>query len=411
MWGLHYLNLDRPAPTLSGGEGQRIRLASQIGSGLVGVLYILDEPSIGLHTRDHRALLDMLQQLRDTGNTVLVVEHDEQTMRTADWLIDLGPGAGILGGDVVAAGTPEEVAQHPASLTGKYLSGQLSIVPPNGNARRTPKGWMTIKNASLHNLQHIDVDFPLGVFTCITGVSGSGKSSLIGQTMTPALARELNGAQSTPGPFDHIEGLEQLNKIINITQDPIGRNPRSNPGTYAGVLPEIRKVFAETKEAKARGYQPGRFSFNAKGGRCEDCKGYGYKKVEMHFLADVWVKCQTCHGSRFNAQTLEVTYKDKTIADVMDMDIQEALVFFDAHPKIARILQTLHDVGLDYVKLGQSALTLSGGEAQRVKLAKELSRVDTGKTPVCIRRTDHRPALRRHPAPAGCPAPVGGCRQ
>ncbi|MEE4194549.1 MAG: excinuclease ABC subunit UvrA [Anaerolineae bacterium] len=378
--GLHYLTLDRSAPTLSGGEGQRIRLASQIGSGLVGVLYILDEPSIGLHTRDHRALLDMLQQLRDTGNTVLVVEHDEQTMRTADWIIDLGPGAGILGGDMVAAGTPEEIASHPASLTGKYLSGQLSINAPNGNHRRNPKGWLTLKNASLHNLQHIDVEFPLGTFTCITGVSGSGKSSLIGQTLTPALSRDLNGAQSTPGPFDDIEGLDQLNKIINITQDPIGRNPRSNPGTYAGVLPEIRKVYAETKEAKTRGYKPGRFSFNTKGGRCEDCKGYGYKKVEMHFLADVWVRCQTCHGSRFNAQTLEVTYKDKTIADVMDMDIQEALIFFDAHPKITRILQTLHDVGLDYVKLGQSALTLSGGEAQRVKLAKELSRVDTGKT-------------------------------
>ena len=378
--GLHYLTLDRSAPTLSGGEGQRIRLASQIGSGLVGVLYILDEPSIGLHTRDHRALLDMLQQLRDTGNTVLCVEHDEQTMRTADWLIDLGPGAGVLGGDIVAAGTPEEVAEHPASLTGKYLSGQLAIEPPNGTLRRQSNGWLTLKNASLHNLKHIDVAFPLGTFTCITGVSGSGKSSLIGQTLTPALTRDLNGAQSTPGPYDEIEGLEQLNKIINITQDPIGRNPRSNPGTYAGVLPEIRKVFAETKEAKTRGYKPGRFSFNSKGGRCEDCKGYGYKKVEMHFLADVWVKCQTCHGSRFNAQTLEVTYKDRTIADVLDMDIQEALVFFDAHPKITRILQTLHDVGLDYVKLGQSALTLSGGEAQRVKLAKELSRVDTGKT-------------------------------
>lgn len=378
--GLHYLNLDRSAPTLSGGEGQRIRLASQIGSGLVGVLYILDEPSIGLHTCDHRALLDMLQQLRDTGNTVLVVEHDEQTMRTADWLIDLGPGAGMLGGEVIVAGTPEEVADHPASLTGKYLSGQMSIIAPNGNRRRESRGWLTLKKASLHNLKQLNVEFPLGVFTCVTGVSGSGKSSLISQTLTPALARDLNGAQSTPGPFEKIEGLDQLDKIINITQDPIGRNPRSNPGTYAGVLPEIRKVFAETREAKTRGYKPGRFSFNSKGGRCEDCKGYGYKKVEMHFLADVWVKCQTCHGARFNAQTLEITYKDKNIADVLDMDIQEALVFFDAHPKITRILQTLHDVGLDYVKLGQSALTLSGGEAQRVKLAKELSRRDTGKT-------------------------------
>ncbi|NSW53171.1 MAG: excinuclease ABC subunit UvrA [Anaerolineae bacterium] len=378
--GLHYLTLDRSAPTLSGGEGQRIRLASQIGSGLVGVMYILDEPSIGLHTRDHRALLDTLQQLRDTGNTVLCVEHDEQTMRCADWILDLGPGAGMLGGELVAAGTPEEIMANPDSLTGRYLAGELQVTAPNGHARRQPQGWMTLKGARLHNLRGLDAAFPLGTFICVTGVSGSGKSSLIAHTLTPALTRALHGAQSTPGPYDAIEGLEQINKIINITQEPIGRNPRSNPGTYAGVLPEIRKVFAETREAKSRGYNAGRFSFNSRGGRCEACAGYGYKKVEMHFLADVWVKCQECNGRRFNEQTLEITYKDHNIADVLDMDIQEALLFFDAHPGIRRILQTLHDVGLDYVKLGQSALTLSGGEAQRVKLAKELSRADTGKT-------------------------------
>ncbi len=379
--GLHYLTLDRPAPTLSGGEGQRIRLASQIGSGLVGVMYILDEPSIGLHTRDHRALLDTLIHLRDQGNTVLVVEHDESTMRAADWLIDLGPGPGVMGGNLVAAGTPEEVQDHPESLTGKYLSGELVVSPPNGRQRRAPSGWLTILQARLHNLKSVDVRFPLGTLITITGVSGSGKSSLIGQTLYPALARKLNNAQTaTPGPHTGIEGADDLDKIINITQDPIGRNPRSNPGTYAGVLSEIRKIFAETPAAKALGFKAGRFSFNVKGGRCEDCKGYGYKKVEMHFLADVWVKCRTCEGTRFNRQTLEVTYKDRNIAEVLDMDVQEALSFFEHHPKIARILQTLHDVGLDYIKLGQSALTLSGGEAQRVKLAKELSRVATGKT-------------------------------
>jgi len=379
--GLHYLTLDRPAPTLSGGEGQRIRLASQIGSGLVGVTYILDEPSIGLHTRDHRALLDTLIHLRDQGNTVLVVEHDEATMRAADWILDLGPGPGMMGGELIAAGTPEEIEENPDSLTGRYLSGALRVTPPNGRKRRSPSGWVTIKNARLHNLKSIDVNFPLGTLITITGVSGSGKSSLIGQTLHPALSRTLHNAQvATPGPHDGIEGLEQLDKVINITQDPIGRNPRSNPGTYAGVLTEIRKVFSETNEAKALGFQAGRFSFNVKGGRCEDCKGYGFKKVEMHFLADVWVKCRTCEGTRFNRQTLAVIYKGKNIAEVLDMDVQEALIFFENHPKIRRILQTLHDVGLDYIKLGQSALTLSGGEAQRVKLAKELSRVSTGKT-------------------------------
>jgi len=378
--GLHYLTLDRPAPTLSGGEGQRIRLASQIGSGLVGVLYILDEPSIGLHTRDHRALLDTLTHLRDIGNTVLVVEHDADTMRSADWLIDLGPGPGVLGGRLVSAGTPEEVMDDPDSVTGKYLSGEVQITSPTGFRRRQPKGWLTLRNARLNNLKNVDVRFPLGVFTSITGVSGSGKSSLIAHTLHPALARLLHNAQSTSGPHDGIDGLEQIDKVINITQEPIGRNPRSNPGTYAGVMDAIREVFASLPEAKARGYSAGRFSMNTKGGRCEACAGYGTRKVEMHFLPDVWVTCQECEGKRFNRQTLEITYKDKTIADVLNMDVQEALEFFSAYPDITRILQTLHDVGLDYMKLGQSALTLSGGEAQRVKLAKELSRASTGRT-------------------------------
>jgi excinuclease ABC subunit A len=379
--GLHYLTLDRPAPSLSGGEGQRIRLASQIGCGLVGVLYILDEPSIGLHSRDNRALLDTLLQLRDMGNTVLVVEHDAETMCTADWLIDLGPGAGVLGGDVVAAGPPQAIAADPHSLTGQYLSGVLRVVAPNGQKRREPtNGCLTLYGARLHNLKNMDACFPLGVMTCVTGVSGSGKSSLVAETLYPALARAFHNAQSRPGLHDRIEGLEHLDKVINITQDPIGRTPRSNPATYVKVFDKIRQVFASTPEAKARGYKPGRFSFNVKGGRCEACKGHGQKKIEMHFLADVWVKCQECNGTRFNRETLAIRYKGKNIAEVLSMDVQEALEFFANHPKIARILQTLHDVGLDYVKLGQSATTLSGGEAQRVKLARELSRVATGRT-------------------------------
>jgi excinuclease ABC subunit A len=378
--GLHYLTLDRPAPSLSGGEGQRIRLASQIGSGLVGVLYILDEPSIGLHARDHRALLDTLIHLRDLGNTVLVVEHDAATMRLADWLIDLGPGPGILGGELVAAGTPQEVMANPDSLTGQYLAGVLHVTAPNGRKRRIPQRWLTIHGARLHNLKHLDARFPLGTLTCVTGVSGSGKSSLIAQTLYPALTRALHNAQSVPGAHDWIEGLEQVDKVINITQDPIGRNPRSNPGTYAGALDEIRKVFASTPEARALGYAPGRFSFNVKGGRCEACAGYGFKKVEMHFLPDVWVTCKECAGRRFNHQTLNITYKGKNIAEVLDMDVQQALEFFAPYPAIARILATLHEVGLDYLKLGQSALTLSGGEAQRVKLARELSAPATGRT-------------------------------
>jgi excinuclease ABC subunit A len=378
--GLHYLTLNRAAPSLSGGESQRIRLASQLGCGLVGVSYILDEPSIGLHTRDHRALLDTLLRLRDMGNTVVVIEHDAYTMRTADWLIDLGPGPGRLGGDLVAAGTPDEVMADTRSLTGEYLSGKRQVVSPNGHTRRTPEGWLTVRGARLHNLKRIDARFPLGVLCCVTGVSGSGKSSLVSSTLHPALSHALHGAQTAPGPHDRIDGLEQVDKVIHITQDPIGRTPRSNPATYVKVFDDVRKVFAMTPEAKARGYRPDRFSFNVKGGRCEDCLGYGQKKVEMHFLPDVWVTCKSCDGRRFNRATLEIEYKGRNIADVLDLDIQDALALFAHHPAIARVLQTLHDVGLDYLKMGQSALTLSGGEAQRVKLAKELSRASTGRT-------------------------------
>jgi excinuclease ABC subunit A len=379
--GLHYLTLDRPAPSLSGGEGQRIRLASQIGCGLMGVLYILDEPSIGLHARDNRALLDTLLELRDMGNTVLVVEHDAETMLSADWVVDLGPGAGVLGGEVVAEGAPGAVMANEGSLTGRYLKGELTVVAPNGQRRRSPEnGGLTLRGARLHNLKSIDVRFPLGVLTCVTGVSGSGKSSLVAETLYPALARDLNRAETRPGPHEGLDGLEHLDKVINITQDPIGRTPRSNPATYAKLFGEIREVFAKTPEAKMRGYKKGRFSFNVKGGRCEACKGYGKKKIEMHFLPDVWVTCRECKGARYNRETLAVRYRGKSIADVLEMDVQEALAFFENHPKIARRLQTLHDVGLDYIKLGQSATTLSGGEAQRVKLAKELGKVATGRT-------------------------------
>lgn len=378
--GLHYLSLDRPAPTLSGGEGQRIRLASQLGCGLVGVLYILDEPSIGLHARDQRTLIQTLLQLRDIGNTILVVEHDAETMLSADWIIDLGPGAGIMGGEVVAAGTPAQIMNHPESLTGKYLSGTTKVLAPNNGSRRSPKGWLTIYGARLFNLKAIDASFPLGVMTCVTGVSGSGKSSLVAETLFPALQRQLHNAQVNPGPHDRIEGLEQVDKVIDITQEPIGRTPRSNPATYIGIFDDIRQVLAATAEAKMRGYKADRFSFNVKGGRCESCRGHGQKKIEMHFLPDVWVTCQDCKGARYNRHTLEIHYKGKNIAEILDMDVRQGLEFFSAFPQITRGLQTLFDVGLEYVKLGQSATTLSGGEAQRVKLAKELSRASTGRT-------------------------------
>jgi excinuclease ABC subunit A len=378
--GLHYLTLDRPAPTLSGGEGQRIRLASQIGCGLVGVLYILDEPSIGLHSRDNRRLLDMLERLRDMGNTVLVVEHDEGTMRTADWIVDLGPGAGVNGGWVVAAGPLQAIIDNADSLTGRYLRKELEVTSPNGQRRPTNGQWLAIVGARQNNLKDLGVCFPLGLFTCVTGVSGSGKSSLVAQTLHPALAQTLHNATQKPGEHDRIEGLEHVNKVINITQDPIGRTPRSNPATYVQVMTLIRELFALTPEAKTRGYKPGRFSFNVKGGRCEACQGHGKRKVEMHFLPDVWVMCNVCKGTRFNRETLQIRYKGKSIAEVLDMDVEEALAFFANVPKVKRILQTLADVGLGYVKLGQSATTLSGGEAQRVKLAKELARVSTGDT-------------------------------
>jgi len=379
--GLHYLTLDRPAPSLSGGEGQRIRLASQIGCGLVGVLYILDEPSIGLHQRDNRRLLDTLKQLRDMGNTVLVVEHDAETMLDADWIVDLGPGAGVLGGWVVAEGTPQQIMANPSSLTGLYLSGKIKVKSPNGR-RRVGDRWLTVVGARQNNLKNLTIRLPIGVFTCVTGVSGSGKSSLVSQTLYPALARTLHRSQEQPGDFDRLEGLEtsRVNKVINITQDPIGRTPRSNPATYVGVYSDIRNLFAQVPEARARGYGPGRFSFNVKGGRCEACQGHGKKQIQMHFLPDVWVTCDVCHGTRFNRETLQIRYKGRNITEVLDMDVSEALDYLGNVPGIQRKLQTLADVGLGYVKLGQSATTLSGGEAQRVKLAKELSRVATGDT-------------------------------
>jgi excinuclease ABC subunit A len=377
--GLHYLTLDRAAPTLSGGEAQRIRLASQIGSGLVGVTYILDEPSIGLHQRDNRKLLNTLIRLRDLGNTVIVVEHDMETMQAADFLVDFGPGAGVRGGEVVAAGTPEYVAQN-GSLTGAYLSGRLKIEVPAQRRLEAVQHWLELKGARHNNLRGVDVRFPIGALTCITGVSGSGKSSLITETLFPALAVRLQKAQLRPGRYEALLGLEHLDKVIDIDQQPIGRTPRSNPATYVKLFDLIRDLFAQTNEAKLRGYTGGRFSFNLKGGRCEACEGNGQKVIDMQFMADVWVRCDVCKGRRYNRETLQVKYKGKNIADVLDMDVQTALDFFDNVPRIRRILQTLHDVGMDYIKLGQPATTLSGGEAQRVKLAKELARVATGRT-------------------------------
>jgi excinuclease ABC subunit A len=377
--GLDYLTLDRSAGTLAGGEGQRIRLATQIGSSLVGVLYILDEPSIGLHQRDNRRLLDTLQRLRDLGNTVLVVEHDEETIRSADYVIDLGPGAGELGGHLVAAGTPDEIMANPASLTGQYLA-RARVIPIPAARRAPPGNFLTIHNPREHNLKGGAVRIPLGTFTCITGVSGSGKSTLVNDILYRALAQMLHRAQDRPGAHDRIEGAQHLDKVIDIDQSPIGRTPRSNPATYTGVFTFIRTLFARTPDARMRGYRPGRFSFNVKGGRCEACQGDGLVKIEMHFLPDVYVTCEVCKGKRYNRETLDIHYKAKNIADVLDMTVREALDFFEPVPVIRQKLRTLHDVGLDYIRLGQSATTLSGGEAQRVKLATELSRRATGRT-------------------------------
>lgn len=376
--GLEYLTLSRATATLSGGEAQRIRLATQIGSGLVGVAYILDEPSIGLHQRDNDKLLGTLRMLRDLGNTLIVVEHDEDTMFAADYIVDIGPGAGSHGGEVVACGTAEEIMKNPDSITGAYLSGKIRIPVPE--ERRQPSGWLKVKGARQNNLKNIDVDIPLGIMTCVTGVSGSGKSSLINEILYKSLAKKLNRARTIPGEHDTIEGVEQLDKIIDIDQSPIGRTPRSNPATYTGVFDQIRDLFASTTDAKTMGYSKGRFSFNVKGGRCEACSGDGIIKIEMHFLPDVYVPCEVCGGKRYNRETLEVKYKGKSIYDVLDMTVEEALTFFENVPSIARKIQTLYDVGLSYVKLGQPSTTLSGGEAQRVKLATELSRRGTGKT-------------------------------
>ena len=378
--GLNYLTLDRSAESLSGGEAQRIRLASQIGAGLVGVMYILDEPSIGLHQRDNQRLLRTLTHLRDLGNTVLVVEHDEEAIRSADHIVDIGPGAGVHGGRIVASGSLERIMAERASLTGQYLSGRKSIPTPKRRTRRN-KATVRLKGASGNNLQCLTLDIPCGLFTCVTGVSGSGKSTLVNQTLYPLMARELNGAASlTPASHQDIDGLQHLDKVVDIDQSPIGRTPRSNPATYTGLFTPIRELFAQTREARARGYKPGRFSFNIRGGRCEACQGDGVIKVEMHFLPDIYVPCDQCKGKRYNRETLDVRYKERNIWEVLDMTAEEARAFFDAVPVLARKLQTLVDVGLSYIKLGQSATTLSGGEAQRVKLSRELSKRDTGKT-------------------------------
>ncbi|MCP1602511.1 excinuclease ABC subunit UvrA [Pseudomonas citronellolis] len=379
--GLDYLTLDRSADTLSGGEAQRIRLASQIGAGLVGVMYILDEPSIGLHQRDNERLLATLTHLRNLGNTVIVVEHDEDAIRLADYVVDIGPGAGVHGGQIVAEGTPEQVMSHPDSVTGKYLSGRQKIVVPAQRTPRNKKQLLKLKGARGNNLRNVNLELPVGLFTCVTGVSGSGKSTLINNTLFPITATALNGATSLEvAPYDSFDGLQHLDKVVDIDQSPIGRTPRSNPATYTGLFTPIRELFAGVPEARSRGYGPGRFSFNVKGGRCEACQGDGVIKVEMHFLPDIYVPCDVCKGKRYNRETLEIRYKGKSITEVLDMTIEDARAFFDAVPAIARKLQTLIDVGLSYIKLGQSATTLSGGEAQRVKLSRELSKRDTGKT-------------------------------
>ena len=377
--GLEYLTLSRSSGTLSGGEAQRIRLATQIGSGLTGVLYILDEPSIGLHQRDNDKLLDTLRKLRDLGNTLIVVEHDEDTMYAADQIIDIGPGAGVHGGNVIAQGTAEEIKKIPESITGNYLSGKKAIVVPK-KRRKCNGNYIEIKGAKENNLKNINVKFPLGVFNCVTGVSGSGKSTLVNEILYKYLARELNKANEKPGKCEKIKGIENIDKIINIDQSPIGRTPRSNPATYTGVFDTIRDIFAGTNEAKMRGYEKGRFIFNMPGGRCEACQGDGILKIEMHFLPDIYVPCEVCKGKRYNRETLEVKYKRKSISDILDMTVEEALDFFSNIPKIKQKIQTLYDVGLGYIKLGQPSTTLSGGEAQRVKLATELSKRATGKT-------------------------------
>ena len=376
--GLNYLTLSRATGSLSGGEAQRIRLATQIGSGLVGVAYILDEPSIGLHQRDNDKLLGTLKHLRDLGNTVVVVEHDEDTMREADYIVDIGPGAGEHGGEVVAQGNAEEIMANKNSITGAYLSGRIQIPVPKERAK--PTGWLKVIGARQNNLKNIDVQFPLGVMTCVTGVSGSGKSSLVNEILYKRLAKELNRARTIPGKHKDIIGIEQLDKVIDIDQSPIGRTPRSNPATYTGVFDLIRDLFAATADAKAKGYKKGRFSFNVKGGRCEACSGDGILKIEMHFLPDVYVPCEVCKGKRYNRETLEVKYKGKSIYDVLNMTVEEALHFFENVPSIRRKMETLNDVGLSYIRLGQPSTTLSGGEAQRIKLATELSKRSTGKT-------------------------------
>jgi excinuclease ABC subunit A len=378
--GLDYLSLDRPAATLAGGEAQRIRLATQIGSGLVGVLYVLDEPSIGLHQRDNTRLIETLIRLRDMGNTLIVVEHDEETIKIADWVVDIGPGAGEHGGEVVVSGTVEELLASERSITGQYLSGRRSIEIPKERRELTPGRELVVKGAREHNLKGIDVTFPLGVLVAVTGVSGSGKSSLVNDILYTTLANELNRARQVPGRHRTITGLEHLDKVVHVDQSPIGRTPRSNPATYTGVWDQVRKLFASTTEAKMRGYLPGRFSFNVKGGRCEACSGDGTLKIEMNFLPDVYVPCEVCKGARFNRETLEVHYKGRTVAEVLDMPIEEAADFFAAIPSIARYLRTLTEVGLGYVRLGQPATTLSGGEAQRVKLASELQKRSNGRS-------------------------------